>query len=273
MAEQIISKIIDFSFNGTNLGSVPFVFLQEVKKPLSPKMNFGEYKIPRRNGSYIVKDAYQNIEIQVKILISGNNRPNLCRKLIQPWLNVKSKLIFEDEPDKYYLAEIFESIVYKEKEYFDEITITFLCEPFKYNLVNSSGDIITKNAEMITKTASFPMLENETVFVVNGSKEVTVKNLGNVNIKPVIKISGTASLLNIQTQSYACSIADIRNETVYLDTEKMIVYKIVNNRKVSKLNDFTGRFVELERGENTVRFSGSNINVTVDFVFDNAYVI
>ena len=274
MGKERISRIEDFSFAGTNLKRTPLAFLQDVDRPLTPEKEFTEYKIPSRDGSYIFENSYERLKIKVKIRIKAlkSERPRIYRQLISPWLNIEAPLIFDDEPDKFYKARILNSIGYDERDYFNEISITFLCEPFKYQIHGDARDLITAQATMQTSGAT--MITNKDSFAsITAPRTGTINNNGNMTCKPIIRLIGSANLLTIKVMEFACSIADIKNEEVFIDCEKMIVYKSQGTKKVNRLGSFTGRFPEIVPGQNDVAFGGNGLKIDVEFIYHNTYVV
>lgn len=272
MAEQIISKITDFSFAGVNLKSVPTAYLSEVNRPLTPAMSVEEYKIPNRPGSIIIKNAYKRVEINIKFLLGGDNRPTLLRKLLTPWLKDEAPLIFDDEPDKFYLGQIIDECSIAEREYFTEVGIKILCRPFKYQIHGDARDLITAQATMQTSGAT--MVTNKDSFAsIKAPRTGTINNKGNMTCKPVIRLIGSANLLTIKVMEFACSIADIKNEEVFIDCEKMIVYKSQGTKKINRLGSFAGRFPEIVPGRNDIAFGGNGLKIDVEFIYYNTYVV
>lgn len=272
MAEQIISKIKDFSFAGVNLKSVPTAYVSEVNRPLTPGWSVDEYKIPNRPGSIIIKNAHKRIEIHIKFLLGGDNRPNLLRQLLSPWLKGESPLIFDDEPDKFYLGEIIDECSISEREYFTEVGIKILCRPFKYQIHGDARDLITAQTTMQTSSAN--ITTNKDSFVnITAPRTGVIANNGNVAYKPVIRLIGSANLLTIKVMDFACSISDINNEEVFIDCEKMIVYKNQGTKKINRLGSFTGRFPEIVPGQNDVAFGGNGLKIDVEFIYYNTYVV
>ena len=72
---------------------------------------------------------------------------------------------------------------------------------------------------------------------------------------------------------FACSISDINNEEVFIDCEKMIVYKNQGTKKINRLGSFTGRFPEIVPGQNDVAFGGNGLKIDVEFIYYNTYVV
>ena len=72
---------------------------------------------------------------------------------------------------------------------------------------------------------------------------------------------------------FACSIADIQNEEVFIDCEKMIVYKSQGTKKINRLGSFTGRFPEIVPGQNDIAFGGNGLKIDVEFIYHNTYVV
>ena len=118
---------------------------------------------------------------------------------ISDWLNVKGwkELEFSWEPDYIYLATFIESFSVKELlRNFGEVKLIFLIHPIKF-----------------LKTG-----RNE-IPLTNG---MTLKNLGNVQSKPLIKIIGNGDGI-LTINGYQLSLESVQNELT-IDMQKHIVY-------------------------------------------------
>lgn len=270
-----ISRILNFKFAGISLQREG-VFLQEVKKPIVPKFRNQEFSVPKRAGIYRYKDSYEAINISVKILLKSDTREKrkqLLRELLSPWLNIKDKLIFEDEPNLYYEAEIVEEIGYTEGNPFDSVDITFSASPFKYELWGDGRDLLIKNTYgMLIKNAD-GILINAAKWFIETNVNKKIINKGNALANPTIEIEGVAKNVSITIKNRAFTLSNL-NGIVFVDTEKMIVYEIVNNQKKSRLIDFLGEFPQIYPGDNDVFISGENFkNLSIEIRFRNTYII
>lgn len=118
---------------------------------------------------------------------------------ISDWLNVKGwkELEFSWEPDYIYLATFIESFSVKELlRNFGEVKLNFLIHPIKF-----------------LKTG-----RNE-IPLTNG---MTLKNLGNVQSKPLIKIIGNGDGI-LTINGYQLSLESVQNELT-IDMQKHLVY-------------------------------------------------
>lgn len=269
-----ISRILNFKFAGISLQREGF-FLQEVKKPIVPKFRNEEFSVPKRHGTYRYKDSYEAINISVKILLKADTkekRKQLLRELLSPWLNIKDKLIFEDEPNLYYEAEIVEEIGYTEGNPFDSVDITFSCSPFKYELWGDGRDLLIKNTYGILIENSNGVLINKAKWEISSNINKKIFNRGNFSANPIIQIEGVAKSVSITVKDKAFTINNI-NGIVFIDSEKMIVYEIINNQKKSRMTDFLGQFIQIPPGENDVLISGENLNISLEIRFRNTYIV
>lgn len=173
-------------FRGINLKN--YFNILDIRRNILPPQNIKRNHIPGRAGSVFVKQEHLENTIEVDIEIKGDNKKHLrtvvndlASKLVseQP-----GKLIFTDEPDKYYLAVLEGDTRLNEFYLFGTTTLVFLCpDPIRYG-----------------KTAKVPITGTQ-IFYSLGTYEtigvLTIKITENINyLRVTRKDSGNFIYLN-----------------------------------------------------------------------------
>ena len=97
-----------FSFKGVHSSKFG-IYTQDQSRTLLPPKREGKITIPGRSGYYDDVGAVYN-ERAESVLCSfvcpeGKTVPEVCREIAY-WLSGSGRLIFDREPDKYYLARL-----------------------------------------------------------------------------------------------------------------------------------------------------------------------
>lgn len=105
--------MIEFSFKGKN--SKDFgIYVVEDDRVLRPSLSNNEVIIPKRHGSYdFGNNTYRNRDIILTLGLLKETTPEELRlkmREIAGWLNGKGNLIFSDEPDKHYIAKVYDFV-------------------------------------------------------------------------------------------------------------------------------------------------------------------
>lgn len=91
--------------------------------------------VPGRDGSLFVSSSVRDRFIEVEFFYIGDMRNRrLKARELAAWLysRKRERLIFDDEPDKFYLAEVSQEINLEDSFSTSEFTVVFRCEPFAY---------------------------------------------------------------------------------------------------------------------------------------------
>lgn len=141
----------------------------EVHDTLMPPKIERKIQIPGRSGMYdFGADTFEErtIECECK-LINPISKAEL-REVAYKLANGKNRLIFWDEPDKYYIAELYDptEITNIADRLWLEFTLTFICEPFAYREItdmqlNFGDNKIEYGGTVKTPTSIFIRNEND----------------------------------------------------------------------------------------------------------------
>lgn len=233
--------MLKFTFNNKNSYDDYGIIITESPTFPSPKRKVTTVDIPGRSSALRYdENAYEDIIISLDCAVKEDT--DLPDKIdqIKGWLigSGESELIFSNQPDKKYTAQVVNSIDFKETfNVLSEFPIIFNCRPFKYKV----------DEPLITVTSSNIILKNE----------------GTFQSQPIIKIYGSGDL-SITINGEAISIKNV-SQYVTVDSVSMDCYK----DDILKNCDMTGDFPVFNCGDNMISFSGgvTKIEVQVNTVW------
>lgn len=259
------------TFNGMHSSNYK-AYLRSDNRMILPTLNKREISIPGKNGTYdFDENTYENKKIDVHFTIVETSLIELRLKArqIALWLSTttKKQLIFDDEPDKYYMAKIYGNISLDEIAYTGTFSVSFECEPFAYFITSTSQDILLGNEFL--KLGSEITLGNSSnyIFDISGNSNFLVENFGTFTVRPIVIISGSFSSFSVTVNGKTINYTEaISNNTVTINNSKYTI----KAGDINKLSVCTGdliNFFELTPGLNNVSVSGLSLNCTVTFDF------
>ena len=138
--------MIGFEFNNTHSYNQFDIIFKSINRPILPALHKREMMIPGKHGAYdFGGNTYGNriISVLVQYIGASLNDLRLHARDIAAWLSQKSymELIFDDEPDKYYLAKIYDPVGLENFFRLGKATIQFECQPFALYVVTSAEDV------------------------------------------------------------------------------------------------------------------------------------
>ena len=145
-----------FTFNGIN--SEEFGIKVIKHDLILPPKRERKLQIPNRHGTYdFGSQIYDERAIQVRCIVERKLSRAELRE-VAFWLSKKSRLIFFDEPEKYYVGELYSTDIFETfpNEVMREFTLDFICEPFAYGETVVSPIKAGSNAVRYKGTASTP---------------------------------------------------------------------------------------------------------------------
>ncbi len=240
-----------FIFNNVKVDNTNNIYLLDVVKNATPLKVRYDFIVPKRNGSISYFNRYDDNYIDVVVGIYDVNileRRSKQRNLIKQIINAKGDLKFLDETTLFYTAEIIDAVEEVEGELFTELTIHFKCSWCRYGLkrdvnliagTNKMYNLGNYEAENIIEITAITNCDK--VIVDNGINSFTLKNL-------------------------------LAGEKIYVDSEKMIVYKIVDGVKKSVLTRFDGKFLKVPVDTSTFTLGGTNYSATVNIKYNYTYI-
>ena len=164
--------MIELTFKGTH-SSTYGLFMKSIDRNTLPPLRKREIEIPGRHGTYdFGSNVYDTRIITIQFEVVQNALQNLRSSIrqIAAWLSGRGKLVFDDEPDKYYDAKIYQNIPLEQIAYSGIFSVIFECQPFALS-------------EDIEKTATITV----------NSQSIIIQNNGTVETPCIIELKNTGS--------------------------------------------------------------------------------
>lgn len=162
-----------FVFNGSHC-STNNVIMLSVDRSILPASNNVYLQVPNRDGSYLFDRELSDRIIKVSCTVFANSTIDLAliARQISGWIFTKQRvpLIFDDEPDKYYMAKYDGAIGLSQIATDGEFSLTFRCEPYAYSLVNKQQSFVNSAIE-VANVGTAPMYPKITsTFIASASE-------------------------------------------------------------------------------------------------------
>lgn len=224
--------------NDISSQSIQGLLISELAPISKPQQRTQVEVIDGRDGDIVTPLGFAAYDKVVKIGLTYNYNIDD----IIDFFNTEGKVVFSNEPDKYYRFAIYEQIDFERLIRFKTAEVTFHVQPFKYS-----------------------DSEAEKTYNISGSpSEIQVRNSGNIYSKPTITITGsgvvTVSLNGAQILSI--ELGDT-SQTIIINSEQMNAYG-VDNTLLNRL--VTGNYdnIKFKVGQNTINLTGNVSAVKVD---------
>lgn len=245
------------------------IIVKTVNRPLLPTKRKNEVTIPGRNGTYdFSDDTYENVVIPVLVqYIDETFEDSRTRaRAIAAWLSQASysPLVFTDEPDKYYLAKIYDAAsldAIVDLVPGGKATVNFECHPMAYSIDANlwKERVIEEQTFVYEGTYKVKPIITITPVVLLGGMDESVELTGAfpntpINLElpeewppPLVTTLSTPSItINGKTLVYADTITEGQTLTINTDTYQ------ATKGGVNVLGKISGDWPVLEVGNNTV---------------------
>lgn len=245
-----------FSFNSLE-SSVFKLVCKSVKRPLLPAARTNRVEVPGSSGAYDFggqEYSLRTVTISITYIGTDYNELRTRAREIAAWLSTSdwSKLVINDEPDKYYLAKVTSEIDLESLWESGRAEITFDCQPFAYYYMD--------------RVLTFPVIGSMSyVFINVGTREINFKSPYGSKFK--ITIVGSWTMLTLSMNGQTLTYANVgSNSTLIIDSIEMEVIQNGIN-KFDKLDGDIDTFLRIVPGNNTLSITGTGINASAIIEF------
>jgi len=219
-------------FRGVSTESLTDVYVSKMPSHKKAAMRTAEYYVKGRDGVLHVDEGYENYDITVTLLLLNATVDK--RYIVNAWADGTGKLVTSDDLTRAYSASVKDEIQWTRVSanggFYDMAEITFNCQPFMYEAVDSIIEL--------TETASFI-------------------NPGSAESFPLIKVEGSGDA-TFSVNGGDISIASMTAEVpVYIDCANGYVYT------ESGATTMTGDIPYLTMGTNTITLVSGVTKITV----------
>lgn len=216
-------------WNGRDSREINGLLICELPPITKPQMRVKETVIDGVDGSIIEELGYESYDktITVGLKIGAD-----VDEIIE-YFTGNGKIVFSNEPNKYYIASITKGIDYQRLLRFRKANIILRVQPFKYD---------------------YEEIEMRYTNVIE--QRISITNDGNYTAKPIITIEGEGTIVLSVNDTVICDYTFPDGEnTVILDSQQQDAYldsvKNLRNRKMG------GEFPLLKKGLNVISWSGT----------------
>lgn len=247
-----------FSFDGVHSDTLG-ITLKVYPFPAIPSIRNRTVEIPGRPGVWDFGSEFGTRVFELPCIIQQSNRTDLMSifrdlaKLFNPQKGVK-KLILDEQPNRYYLARIFDAISAEQIFTIADFTLTMVCpDPFGYIDAKASTTLVANPADISVVSAGD--LDAGPVFTIAGA----CGNLTIANLTTGTSLVYTGSLGALNTL-----VIDMNKQTVTLDGTTNVMANISN-----------GDFWSLSPGLNSLRITSgivSSVNTTIQITWSDKYL-
>ena len=214
-----------FIYKGINSNTFSSLVVQELPAITKPPIKYQTTTIDGRDGDIVEALGYKAYDKEISIGIKNMSEID---DIIE-WLTGNGELTLSNEPDKYYNAQILNSIDFDRLVRFRTAKIKFHVQPFKYS-----------NNEAIDT-------ENTT-----GLQTLTIRNNGNTISKPIITLEGTGEIdITYNNKEIIFTFDEQGKATFDSEKEDVSCNEILLNRNM------IGDFITLNKGNNVFTWTGT----------------
>ena len=199
-----------------------------------PKMRVDKIEIDGRDGDIIEKVGYESYTKNVGIGLARNYDINEVIK----YFTGDGELVLSDEPDKVYIASIFDDVDYERLLQVRKATVKFHVQPFKYLKDESKVSL-----NITTQTS------------------VEVENQGLEVSKPIFMLEGSGTI------EIAVNGINIFKYTFPSGETKVIINSLEEEayfEGVYKNRNMLGEFPKLQVGINTISWTGTLTKIEIE---------
>lgn len=159
------------------------------------------------------------------------------------YFNSEGKVVFSNEPDKYYKYAIYEQIDFERLIRFKTAEVVFHCQPFKYSDTES------------TKTFNFASSD---------PKSLTIRNNGNIYSRPTLTITGSGDI-DIMFDGYQLLSLNLgTNQTIVINADTMNATSSDGGTLLNRLVIGDYDKIKLNIGSNIISFTGSVSKILIN---------
>lgn len=224
--------------NDRSSEEIPGLLIQELPPISKPLLRNQIEEIDGRDGDIVMPLGYAAYDKDVSIGLYGKFDVDD----VIDYFNSKGKVVFSNEPDKYYKYQILNQIDFERLVRFRTATVTFHVQPFKY-----SDD---------EKSKTYTSFDNNSV---------TINNRGNIYSRPTITIFGTGTI-NLSLNNNQLFVINLGNQAtqITIDAEALEAYRETPETLMNRSVDGDYDNLRLKVGANKISWSGSVTKIIIN---------
>lgn len=243
--------------------------MKSVNRQILPANSDGYLDVPGVDGSYLFPGDLRDRFIEVEFTLIKSQSLTTLRstaRQISAWLRTRERaqLIFDDEPDVYYMAKVPDQIDLEPMNTRGKLKVVFRCLPYAYSMEDAG---VLLDSEIL--------LDSDILIGGNYSFEITGNSVGEIYnsgtaLYPQIEVIGNFNTFSIVANGVTFGYsAALVSQTLQINEDNKKTVKI---GATNKLAFMTGDFIKLLPGNNTITISGTGLNCIISIIFKNKYL-
>ncbi|HGH7175524.1 phage tail protein [Bacillus sp. AFS094611] len=269
---------MSLTIDGKPLKQLGLALLPGFQHPAAPPVRDYTVSIPGRPGAYYFGSDIDPMEFNLPLIIKPQeNRFELAaaiRKMVSAFIDPygkpkEVKLIYDYEPDKYYLARYSGSMAIERYYRMGKFELPMIAyDPHAYSIIESNKDVLW--GEEIPFMSDIPLDIGATSYTITTPQTLNIDNLGSLVVRPIIEITGNATSLTLTIKGESFSFGSFTNSSFLIDTQ---TYTAIKNGQ-NFLFQLKGNLEKLELmpGANAIKIGGSNLNINIAFKYRAKYI-
>ena len=228
-------------WRGEDSRDIKGLIISELPPISKPNMRVVETMIDGVDGSIIEEVGYEPYDRPIIIGLT----PKADIDEVIEYFTGSGEVVFSNEKDKYYKANIIGQIDYTRFVRYRTATVTFRVQPFKYEYLEKQA--ILPSGEMAGEEIRL-------------TDKMFVENMGNYTAKPVIEIAGSGTItIAVNGNTLFRYTFPEGEDTVVIDSQKQDAYlgSVLKNRNMM------GEFPVFNVGRNTITWEGNVTNIRI----------
>lgn len=224
--------------NDRSSADIPGLLIQELAPISKPLLRNQIEEIEGRDGDIVTPLGYAAYDKEISIGLYGKFDID---EVIE-YFNSEGKVVFSNEPDKYYYYKILNQIDFERLLRFRTASVTLHVQPFKYS-----------NDE---KAKTYTSFENNSI---------NVSDNGNIYSRPTITVFGTGTInLSLNgNQIFVINLGDQASQ-ITIDAQSLEAYNSETGALMNRSVDGDYDNLRLKVGANTISWSGSITKIVID---------
>ncbi|MGM2815376.1 distal tail protein Dit [Bacillus cereus group sp. Bce007] len=268
---------MSLTIDGKHISELNLQLLRDHQNPVAPSTRDNVMTIPGMHGAYDFGASLGvrefNLPVHLKLKDEYETLSAAIRKVMAVFIDSYGKpktvkLIFDYEPDKYYMVRYSGNIPITRLFSMGKFELPLTAyDPHAYSIVET--DDITFDSDIpFESDVSFDI--GDYGFVINTPQNVNIDNFGSLVARPVIEISGTATNFTLTLNGESFLFGSFSNASFLIDAER---YAAIKNGQ-NFLFELKGNMERLELlpGTNAVNITGSNLNINISFKLKAKYM-
>lgn len=268
---------MSLTIDGKPLKQLGLALLPGFQHPAAPPVRDYTVSIPGRPGAYYFGSDIDPLEFNLPLIIKPQeDRYRLSaafRKMVAAFIDPygkpkEVKLIYDYEPDKYYLARYSGSMPIDRYFSMGKFELPLIAyDPHAYSVLQSTDEV--RWQDMVPWMSDIPISYKRTSYTVKNPQTLYADNFGLKVVRPVVEISGSADDLTFTLKGERFSFGSFTNSSFLIDAERYTVIKDGQNFLFQLQGDLEK--LELMPGANAIQIGGSNLNINIAFKYRAKY--